>query len=105
MNFIPAFLALPKLAQATMLRNAPNLWKIAILGHPLTFGAFCGAFSVVSVEICAIWPTYYLTILYQKNGSHYYIFVVISTIFPPLILQKQAIPKEREIERRGVEIR
>jgi hypothetical protein len=24
------------------------------LGHPLKIGAFCGAFSVVSEEICAI---------------------------------------------------
>ncbi len=74
------------------------------LGHPLTFGAFCDAFSVVSAEICAIWPTLYLTILYQKKGV---ISTFLKSFLPyfPLILQKQAIPKERERERRVAEIR
>jgi hypothetical protein len=71
------------------------------LGHPLSFGAFCGAFSVVSAEICAIWPTLYLTILYQKNGSHYYIFVVISTIFPPDFTKTSYPQSKREREERS----
>jgi hypothetical protein len=59
-------------------------------------------FSVVSAEICAIWPSLYLTLLYQKtNGSHYYIVVVISTIFPPDFTKTSYPRREREREDRS----
>jgi hypothetical protein len=71
-------------------------------GHSLTFGSFCGAFSVVSVEICAIWPTLYLNIIVPKKmGVITTFFVVISTIFPPNFTKTSYPQREQEREERS----
>ena len=73
------------------------------LGHPLTFGAFCDAFWVVSAEIWVFWPIQHRTILYKKNKMGvipWYIFVVISTIFP-LYFTKTICPPKRERRERS----